>query len=105
MLAPRPSPRLAIVAADLARAMRAHLPSQTDAAVFAVLGISKNTWVKVREGRAIRYSTALRLVGRYAARTGIAAPPTDFLRECDDPIAVGAGRGVPPRPVPASTLA
>lgn len=44
--------------------MRTALRAQTDECLQECFGISWNTWVKVRSGQPIRYSTAQRLIGR-----------------------------------------
>lgn len=52
---------------DLVHMLRTRLPAQTSECVMATLGISMNTWVKVRDGQPIRASVAQRLVQRFGA--------------------------------------
>lgn len=68
-----------IVAPSLVGEMRRGLPAQTDAAVMAVLGISWTTWLKVRDGRPILRSTAVRLVTRFMRSTEEEIDPYDHL--------------------------
>jgi hypothetical protein len=47
---------------DLIDRMRARLPSQSKEAVIGELGISSNTWTKLKRGEPIRRSIADRLM-------------------------------------------
>ncbi|MBA2935530.1 hypothetical protein HZF05_15695 [Sphingomonas sp. CGMCC 1.13654] len=46
-------------------AMREMLPRQSKDCVMEVLGVSSNTWTKIKRGEAIRRSTGERLLQRF----------------------------------------
>ncbi len=56
--------RMAVIAPEAVANMRDRLRAQTDEAIFDAFGISMRTWVKVRDGHAVRHSTATRLLQR-----------------------------------------
>ena len=55
------------VPADVIEKMMQLLPCQSKDVVMDVLGISSNTWLKVKKGQPIRSSIAERLAGRFRA--------------------------------------
>ncbi|WCM25586.1 hypothetical protein NDN01_16235 [Sphingomonas sp. QA11] len=59
--------RLCYVHPDLVRDARDRLRAQTADCVMETLGISVNTWVKMRDGKPIRMSVAERFVQRVGA--------------------------------------
>lgn len=61
--------RMAVIVPEAVADMRVRLRAQTDAEIFDTFGISMNTWVKVRDGRAVRHSTADRLLRRLYGAT------------------------------------
>jgi hypothetical protein len=62
--------RMAVIAPQAVSDMRARLRAQTDEAIFDAFGISMRTWIKVREGHAVRLSTATRLLHRVYSGAG-----------------------------------
>ena len=56
--------RMAVIAPNAVADLRGRLRAQTDETIFDTFGISMRTWIKVREGRAVRLSTATRLLNR-----------------------------------------
>lgn len=55
---------LCVISPVIAAELNKLLPAQTDEMVMGKLGISWPTWMKIRNGRAIRLSTARRLLER-----------------------------------------
>jgi len=55
----------AVVDARLVEALRAKLRCQSKDCVQETLGISSNTWVKMKRGEPIRRSTAEQLIQRF----------------------------------------
>jgi len=55
----------AIVDPGIVDQMKGSLPSQSKDMVMETLGISSNTWLKVKRGEPIRRSTAEQLVRRF----------------------------------------
>lgn len=53
-----------VISSAFAAELIALLPTETNAMVMSTLGISWNTWMKIRSGRAIRVSTGQRLIDR-----------------------------------------
>lgn len=56
--------RMAVLDREMVVRMSASLPAQTEECVMRTFGISVNTWVKLRDGKPIRPSVALRLLDR-----------------------------------------
>jgi len=57
-------PRLTTIEPGMINQMLAMLPRQTAEDIQDCLGISLNTWTKLRKGEAIRHSVAARLIAR-----------------------------------------
>lgn len=60
-----PCPGGALIPGPLVDRMRAILPCQSKEVVMEVLGISSNTWTKVKRREPIRASIAERLIRRF----------------------------------------
>lgn len=56
--------KLTHVEADVVAKMRSMLHCQKPEVIQSRFGIGLNTWVKLREGKAIRHSVAIRLLQR-----------------------------------------
>jgi hypothetical protein len=60
----------AIIDAGLVEFMKKNLPSQSKECIMDNLGISANTWQKIKHGKPIRRSTAEVLLARLSRRMG-----------------------------------
>lgn len=60
-------PALASLSPEIVQKMRDMLPCQSKEVVMDILGISSNTWTKIKHGKPIRLSTVDRLKSRFGA--------------------------------------
>jgi hypothetical protein len=76
---------MCVIAPDDVVALRLLIPAQTTEVTMRAIGVSWETWVKVREGRPVRLSTAARILRRLES-----APRADRRDEpVPRPFAVG----------------
>lgn len=70
MRMPPPPPKMCVIDPEVVSRMRQMIRAQTDSEIMETLGIRWGTWIKVREGRPVRVSTAQRLVGKVCSDEG-----------------------------------